>query len=229
MKIKRFFGLKNETRCDRCHEKIDSPSHTYTLCKECFSIDPKKVREHETKLDYPCLVAGQTCVLCKKSLANTQHNHTCYKCVSQHNDRTHSGWYINSDYDEGTKLYRSCICGDVVVITIGIPHHFEYYRVGDRRPTTIPYPCSRNVRKHEHCEHNWLILAENDTPYEEGLKKYKEYKQNPAMGFLLDSEDDYEHMAFGSTKFWCSRCGLYHNLSPSKVKLLPSIGYIKHD
>ncbi|CAG7648137.1 hypothetical protein ACFQI7_13025 [Paenibacillus allorhizosphaerae] len=229
MKIKRFFGLRVETRCDRCHEKIDSTSDIYTLCKDCFSIDSKMIRQHETKLDYQRMVAGRTCIICKKTLINTQVNHTCWRCVSQHNDRTHSGWYINSDYDEGTKLYRSCICGDVLVITIGKPHQFEYYRVGNTRPTTVSYPCSREIKKHGECEHNWIVLAENETPYKEGLRKYKEYKQNPAMGLLLESEDDYVHLAFGSTKFWCSHCGLYHDLSPSKVNLLPAIGYIKHD
>ncbi|ASA25654.1 hypothetical protein [Paenibacillus donghaensis] len=229
MKIRRFFGLRIETRCDRCHERIDLPSDIYTLCKDCFSIDPKKIREHETNLDYQRMVEGQTCVICKQTGTNTQINHTCRKCVSQHYDRTHSGWYINSDYDEGTKLYWSCICGDVLVITIGNPHQYEYYRVGNRRPTTVPYSCSREIKKHEHCEHNWLVLADNETPYNEGVRRYKQFKQNPALHILFEDEEYYEYMAFGSTKFWCSSCGLYHNLAPSKVKLLPTIGYIKHD
>lgn len=225
MEIRRFFGLSAETRCDRCHVRITSPSDVYTLCNNCFLINPQKIREHEVKLEYSRLIEGLTCVLCKANVNNAQQNHSCYKCVFKHPDRAHSGWYIYSDYKVGTKLYRSCICGDVLIITIGQSHEFEYYKVGNRKPVSVPYLCSRNVRSHVYCEHDWLVLAENDTPYEIGVKKYLEYKQNPAMGLLLDIEDEFEHMAFGSTKFWCSRCGLFHDLSPSKVKLLPRVGY----
>lgn len=37
-----------------------------------------------------------------------------------------------------------------------------------------------------------------------------------SLDYRLDGEDDYEHMVFGSTKFCCNRCGLYHDLSPRR-------------
>lgn len=220
MKIRRFFGLSVETRCDRCHIKIISPSGVYTLCKDCFLINPHQLRQHDVKLDYQRMIEGSTCVLCKVKVISEQ-NHCCNNCVYQHADKTHSGWYINSDYQEDTKLYRSCLCGDMFVVTIGRTQQtnkFDYNKVGKRQPVSIPYQCSRNIKSCGNCEHDWLILANNETPYDAGMKKYLDYKQNPAMGLLLDFEDDFEYMAFGSTKFWCSRCGLYHDLSPSKVK-----------
>ncbi|MCU6792603.1 hypothetical protein OB236_10775 [Paenibacillus sp. WQ 127069] len=61
-----------------------------------------------------------------------------------------------------------------------------------------------------------------------GLSKFIEYKNNPAFNIMGLGDEELEHLAYGSTKNWCYKCGLYYDLSPQKYELLPIQGMIQH-
>ncbi|MCU6792604.1 hypothetical protein OB236_10780 [Paenibacillus sp. WQ 127069] len=141
--IKRFFGLKSEIFCDRCHKAIQYDPHI--LCEECFTLSPKEIRRHQVNLSYPLVKEGLTCYLCKRKSEKVEFNHVCIRCICKHEDDSHSGWYINSDFPDDTLLYRHCICGCIVKITIGNPPTFEYYKVGNKKSSSKPFLCEATL------------------------------------------------------------------------------------
>lgn len=225
MKVRRYLGLKTEIHCDRCHGKI--PFTFYALCRDCFMVDPRKIRRHQIRLPYQHQVDGNICCLCKKAINNMVPNHVCYQCISQHDDETHSGWYINSEFENGTILYRSCGCGSAVKITVGDSDKFEYYRIGSKIPTLNSFQCSKQYsRESISCFHDWIVLGRDVKSRAEGKRTYYEYRSNIGVQLMGLDNEELEHLAYGSTKYWCYKCGLYYDLSPQKEKLLPMKGYI---
>ncbi|MGW9530051.1 hypothetical protein ACWHAM_20265 [Paenibacillus terrae] len=135
------------------------------------------------------------------------------------------GWYINADFEEGTVIYRSCICGDVARITVGVHEKFEYFRVGHKSPTVNSYRCKRiTARGQSKCVHEWIILG-SDINYQ-GDRNILKMKDSPALEILGLDNSDIEHLAYGSTRYWCHECGCFYDLSPQKQYLLPKQGYI---
>lgn len=159
----------------------------------------------------------------------TEVNHVCCRCLSQHDDNTHFGWDINSEYMRDTVLHRSCICGDVVRITIGEDKVFEYFKVGQKNPTLSPYKCNRiDHRNIEECIHEWIVLGSNMKDSNDGYQDLLMMRENPGLKAMgLDDIGLLENIAFGSTTFWCYKCGCFYDLSPRKRHLLPKQGYIK--
>lgn len=227
MQIKRYLGLKTSVYCDRCH--IDISKDFHVLCKNCFLEDPTTIRLHKVQLPYEVRIEGSTCALCKSKKPHIELNHVCHRCLSQHDDNTHSGWYINSEYTSKTVLYSSCICGDVVRITTGEHEVFEYFKVGLKKATLIPYKCNKAVnRGAEECVHDWIVLGSDVKDLNEGHQKLLALRRDSSILELLGYEDfGFENMAYGSTRFWCYKCGCFYDLSPLKNHLLPKQGYIK--
>ncbi|MFE4571362.1 hypothetical protein [Paenibacillus chitinolyticus] len=227
MLVKRYLGLKTSVYCDRC--LIDISKDFYVLCKDCFHQDPTTIRLHKVRLPYQAKIEGMTCALCKSKKKQYELNHVCHSCLSQHDDNTHSGWYINSEYTNNTILYRHCICGDVVRITTGENDVFEYFKVGRKMATLNSYKCNRNpYRDGEECVHDWIVLGSDVS--EESYDSYQgllALKENPGLKIMGLDEIGLENLAFGSTKSWCCKCGCFYDLSFLKERLLPEQGYIK--
>lgn len=180
-------------------------------------------------LPYGVKIEGLTCALCKLKKNKSDLNHVCFKCLSQHDDNTHIGWDINSEYTRETVLHRSCICGDVVRITIKENIVFEYFKVGQKEATLIPYKCNRLFdRNVEECVHEWIVLGSNTKDINDGYKDLLTMKENPGLKAMgLDDIALFENIAFGSTTSWCYKCGCFYDLSPRNRHLLPKKGYIK--
>lgn len=227
MLIKRYLGLWTSVYCDRCH--IDISKDFHALCNDCFLQDPTIIRLHKVSLPYQVKIEGLTCALCKSKKSQIELNHVCQRCLSQHDDNTHSGWYINSEYTSNTVLYRSCICGDVVRITTGEYEVFEYFKVGQKEPTSIPYICKRNVyRGSEECVHDWIVLGSDIKDLNKGNQKLLALRRDNSILEQLGYEDFvFENIAYGSTRYWCYKCGCFYDLSPLKNHLLPKQGFIK--
>lgn len=181
------------------------------------------------KLSYQDKTEGLTCARCTSKKDQTELNHVCHRCISQHDDNTHNGWYIDSEYMSNTVLYRRCICGDVVRITTGEHEVFEYFRVRQKKATLKSYKCIRNVhRSAEECVHDWTVLGSNvkEDSYD-GYQELLIMRENPGLKIMGLDDLGLENIALGSIKSWCYKCGCFYDLSPLKNHLLPKLGYIK--
>lgn len=144
------------------------------------------------------------------------------------------------DTSDGKKRYieqcSSCL-GLLVVVLSGSYCQRLYYELGSSRTSTISLPCISHsgynehgdVRIQEACEHEFIVIGTSKRLDTEAHSKYKRmmsHRNRQVETMFGTDEIDMQYHCFGTTHFWCCKCGLHHSLNPQREYLLPKRGRI---
>ncbi len=134
-------------------------------------------------------------------------------------------------------VYSCCHCdGLLVAIKTGDRISRKYYKVGSKNSSSISYKCYRvqhsqrysgdgHVKNMLTCQHEFITVASNFEDSYLAEKKLKEIKLDDSHILVeMYGHLDYESIAYGKKYIWCSKCGLHHSLSKSRLKELNSKG-----
>lgn len=127
--------------------------------------------------------------------------------------------------------------GLLVVERNGSKYQRFYYRVGSDCPVTVSYQCiphtgydkSGNIKKQICCEHKFIIVGSSKKIDQEAHSKYNHMmlSRNSMVESMYGTDEiDIQYLCFGSTYFWCNKCGLNYKLNPQREHILPKLGII---
>lgn len=139
--------------------------------------------------------------------------------------------------DGQQKLIESCNRCLSLLVVIRSGKHFQrhYYRLGSIRPTTTNFPCINhpgydeqgNIMVQTSCDHDFIVVGTSKHLDNDAHDKYNHMMshRNLTVEAMYGSDDiDIQYHCFGSTKYWCYKCGLFRSLNPQREHLLPLKG-----
>ncbi len=139
--------------------------------------------------------------------------------------------------DGKQKLIESCnrCLGLLVVVRSGSEFLRNHYRLGSSHPSAKNFPCidhpgydqSGNVKVQTTCEHDFTVIGTSKHLDDESISKYKHMmaSRNHMVEAMYGTDEiDIQYHCFGTTHFWCHKCGLHRSLNPPREHLLPQKG-----
>ena len=143
------------------------------------------------------------------------------------------------DTEDGQrKLIESCnrCLGLLLVRQDGSSFHRTYYRLGSPKGSQANFPCVEhpgyskegNVTVQTDCEHEFQVMGTSKRLDAEAHAKYKHMMshRNLQIEAMFGADDiDIQYHCFGSTTYWCYKCGLLRSLNPQREHLLPQRGF----
>lgn len=152
--------------------------------------------------------------------------------------------YKNDDFfldtSDGKSRYiercSSCL-GLLVVVCSESQVKRLYYKLSSFHPFITSFPCiphsgyneRGNVRIQEACEHEFTVVGTSKRLDSEAHAKYARmmsHRNRQVEAMYGTDEVDVQYHCFGTTHFWCHKCGLHHSLNPQREHLLPKRGLI---
>lgn len=147
------------------------------------------------------------------------------------------GEFFVDTSDGKKKLVGSCnLClGFLLVLRSGEHLQRLYYRLGSSRPSKENFPCidhpgydeHGNVKIQSSCKHEFIVIGTSKHLDEEAHSKYKRMmtSRNQMVEAMCGTDSiDIQYHCFGTTHYWCCKCGLHRSLNPQRENLLPRIG-----
>jgi len=176
----------------------------------------------------------------------------CRSCANKIDPEIVHGWssaeivreykkdeFFHDTADAAERLIEQChtCLGILVVVRPANQLKRLYYRLGCSQPSPQSHPCiphlgyneAGNVKIQETCDHDFVVIGTSKRLNEEAKSKYEHMMshRNRMVESMFDSDEvDIQYHCFGSTHFWCSKCGLYRSLNPQREHLLPKRGLI---
>lgn len=152
--------------------------------------------------------------------------------------RSYMGEEFFLDTSDGKqKLVESCnrCLGLLIVARSGSEIQRLYYRLGSPYPSVNNFPCidhpgyddRGNVKIQSSCEHDFIAVATSKRLDEEAHSKYKRLmaSRNHMVESMYGTDEiDIQYRCFGTTHYWCCKCGLHHSFNPQREHLLPRKG-----
>ena len=139
--------------------------------------------------------------------------------------------------DGKQKLIESCnrCLGLLVVVRSGSEFQRNHYRLGSSHPSAKNCPCidhpgydqSGNVKIQTTCEHDCTVIGISKHLDDESISKYKHMmaSRNHMVEAMYGTDEiDIQYHCFGTTHYWCHKCGLHRSLNPQREHLLPRKG-----
>ena len=139
--------------------------------------------------------------------------------------------------DGKQKLIESCnrCLGLLVVVRSGSEFQRNHYRLGSSHPSAKNCPCidhpgydqSGNVKIQTTCEHDYTVIGISKHLDDESISKYKHMmaSRNHMVEAMYGTDEiDIQYHCFGTTHYWCHKCGLHRSLNPQREHLLPRKG-----
>ncbi len=175
-------------------------------------------------------------------------NDFCHKCVFiAAPDRSHDwpepGQFQKFFTDTATAeevcvLSCTACCSVKVAIQTATGIESRYFHVGARIPVPTPAGCTPhagydengNVRAHQACVHDFISVATSKVVGDSAHEKFRHFlaHRNTDIEVMYGVDTlEYQYWAYGSTHYWCARCGLHYNLNPQREHLLPIMGQIR--
>lgn len=141
--------------------------------------------------------------------------------------------------DGKERLIEQChtCLGLLVVVRSGGQLQRLYYEVGFPRASHTSFPCiphpgydeRGNVKLQSSCAHSFTTVGTSKRLDHDAQLKYKNmmaHRNRMVEGMFGTDEVDIQYHCFGTTHFWCQKCGLHHSLNPQREHLLPEKGRI---
>ena len=139
--------------------------------------------------------------------------------------------------DGKEKLIESCnrCLGLLVVVRSGGHYQRLYYQLVSPRPSSENFPCNDhagydergNVKIQCACEHDFTVVAASKRLDLEAQSKYERLlaSRNHMVESMYGTDEiDIQYLCFGTTHYWCYKCGLHRSLNPQREHLLPRKG-----
>lgn len=148
-----------------------------------------------------------------------------------------AGEFFLDTQDGQRKLIESCnrCLGLLLVRQDDVIFHRRYFRLGSRHPSEANFPCidhpgydkDGNVAIQIACEHEFQIVGTSKRLDAAAHAKYKHMlsHRNLQVEAMFGADDiDIQYHCFGSTSYWCYKCGLLRSLNPQREHFLPTRG-----
>lgn len=139
--------------------------------------------------------------------------------------------------DKKQKLVESCnrCLGLLLVVRSGSDFQRYYYKLGSPRPSSNNYQCidhtgydeRGNVKIQCACEHDFIVIGTTKHLDQKAQSKYKSMiaSRNQMVESMYGTDEiDIQYFCFGTTHYWCVKCGLHRSLNPQREHLLPRRG-----
>ena len=176
----------------------------------------------------------------------------CRSCANAIDPEIVHGWssaeivrdYKNDEFfldttDGKSRYIEQCptCLGLLVVVRTGSHVQRLYYRLGSVQPLATSFPClphsgyneQGHVKIQAACEHNFIVVGTSKHLDREAHAKYAHMmsRRNREVETMFGTDEvDIQYHCFGTTHFWCHKCGLHHSLNPQRENLLPKLGRI---
>lgn len=152
-------------------------------------------------------------------------------------ERYHTSEFFVDTNDHLTKHIGQCLrCLGVFIYSIDIERVYKvFYQPGSPVPSSKAFMCiphdgfcsDGEFLSEARCSHTWIVLATSKDLSRDAHEKYHSIMQsrNSCIEEMFDVDStDYQYLCFGSTHYWCCRCGRYLRLNPQRDNMLPSYG-----
>lgn len=148
-----------------------------------------------------------------------------------------TGEFFLDTHDGQSKLIESCnrCLGLLVVRKEGTVFNRTYFHLGSAKGSAANFPCNDhpgydkagNVALQASCEHTFQVVGTSKHLDDAAHARYKHLMSHRNMrveSMFGTDAIDIQYLCFGSTTFWCHKCGLLRQLNPQRENHLPIRG-----